>query len=229
MREIALDTETTGLSHAEGDRITEIGCIEIIDKKVTGNSYHVYLNPEREVSARSVEISGLTNEFLRKFNKFEEEYQSFLDFIKDSRLIIHNAPFDVGFLNAELSKVGANLIRSDNVVDTLKMAKEKFPGSPSTLDALCRRFSVDSTKRTKHGALIDAELLAEVYIHMSVELKQNELFKVKNDVTVEVLESPEFVIYKPREFSISQSEYEKHKEFVGNIKNSIWSKVVYDS
>ena len=140
MREISLDTETTGLSFTNGDRITEIGCVEIIDKKITGREFHLYINPERELSKQASEISGLTYAFLKDYRKFDEIADEFLDFIANARLVIHNAPFDVGFLNFELQLVGKNLIDPKNVVDTLVMAKEKFPGSPATLDALCRRF-----------------------------------------------------------------------------------------
>ncbi|MBQ8651211.1 MAG: DNA polymerase III subunit epsilon [Alphaproteobacteria bacterium] len=224
MREIALDTETTGLSYIEGDRIVEIGCVEIIDKKITGKSYHVYLNPGREMSSRAREITGLNDDFLKKQKPFEDECNGFLDFIQDSRLVIHNAPFDVGFLNFELSRIGLQTISMYRVLDTLAMAKEKFPGSPSTLDALCKRFSVEASKRTKHGALIDAELLAEVYLHMSVELKQNNIFGyIKNDDKI-LSESIRKEHYEPRHFDFDQNDYEAHLKFLEKIKDSLWTK-----
>ncbi|MDR2458840.1 MAG: DNA polymerase III subunit epsilon [Holosporales bacterium] len=221
MREVALDTETTGLSTADGDRITEIGCVEIIDKKITNNTYHVYINPEREVSREATNISGLTFDFLRQFRIFKDEYQSFLSFIADSRLVIHNAPFDIGFLNYELSLVGAGPINSDTVVDTLVMAKAKYPGSPATLDSLCRRFSVNNSMRLKHGALIDAELLAEVYISMSVELRQNALFASRKCSTPGDQPHRQYSIPN-RIFTVPESELAAHHESLKKITNPIW-------
>ncbi|MDR1609664.1 MAG: DNA polymerase III subunit epsilon [Holosporales bacterium] len=221
MREIALDTETTGLSTADGDRITEIGCVEIIDKKITNNTYHVYINPEREVSREATDISGLTFDFLKQFRTFKDEYQGFLDFISDSRLVIHNAPFDIGFLNYELSLVGANPIDPENVVDTLVMAKAKYPGSPATLDALCRKFSVNNSMRLKHGALIDAELLAEVYINMSVELRQNALFANRKCSTSGEQSRRAYSI-PDRVFTVPEDELAAHRESLKKITNPIW-------
>jgi DNA polymerase-3 subunit epsilon len=221
MREIALDTETTGLSTADGNRITEIGCVEIIDKNVTNNVYHVYINPEREVSREATNISGLTFDFLKQFNVFKDEYQGFLDFISDSRLVIHNAPFDIGFLNYELSLVGADPINPDSVVDTLSMAKTKYPGSPATLDALCRKFSVNNSMRLKHGALIDAELLAEVYISMSVELRQNALFaNCKRSTSGD--QSRRTHSIQDRVFTVPEDELIAHRESLKKITNPIW-------
>lgn len=228
MREISLDTETTGLSVTTGDRITEIGCVEIIDKEITGNTFHLYVNPEKEPSARSVEISGLTYDFLKQFKKFEEIADEFLDFISDSKLIIHNAQFDVGFLNFELSKSGRRTIDPTNVVDTLTMAKEKFPGSPATLDALCRRFSVDASSRTKHGALIDAELLAKVYIHLSVEILQKNIFGTdsdeEDDSGILFQENVDVEILDPRDFSPTTEEVSAHLKFLNKLKKPIWNK-----
>ncbi|MBQ9335530.1 MAG: DNA polymerase III subunit epsilon [Alphaproteobacteria bacterium] len=226
MREISLDTETTGLSFATGDRIVEIGCVEIIDKQITGQELHLYVNPERELSKQAAEISGLTYDFLKDYKKFEEISDEFLDFIADSRLVIHNAPFDVGFLNFELQRSGKKLIDSKNVIDTLAMAKEKFPGSPATLDALCRRFSVDASSRTKHGALIDADLLAKVYLHMSVEKLQKNLFgETFGDVaSVTEVTDVQVMVLEPRSFSPSNDELNAHLDFLKKLKNPIWSK-----
>ena len=228
MREISLDTETTGLSFATGDRIVEIGCIEIIDKQITGQELHLYVNPERELSKQAAEISGLTYDFLKDYKKFDEISDEFLDFIADSRLVIHNAPFDVGFLNFELQRCGKKLIDSRNVVDTLALAKEKFPGSPATLDALCRRFSVDASSRTKHGALIDADLLAKVYLHMSVEKLQKNLFgDASNDVaSVSEATDVQVTMLEPRVFSPSDDEINAHFDFLKKLKNPIWSKYI---
>ena len=226
MREISLDTETTGLSFATGDRIVEIGCVEIIDKQITGQELHLYVNPERELSKQAAEISGLTYDFLKDYEKFDEIADKFLDFIADSRLVIHNAPFDVGFLNFELQRSGKKLIDSTNVIDTLAMAKEKFPGSPSTLDALCRRFLVDASSRTKHGALIDADLLAKVYLHMSVEKLQKNLFEETSGDVASVTEMTDVqvVVLEPRSFSPSNDELNAHIDFLKKLQNPIWSK-----
>ena len=226
MREISLDTETTGLSFANGDRITEIGCVEIIDKKITGQEFHLYINPERELSAQASEISGLTYEFLKDYKKFDEIADEFLGFIKDSRLVIHNAPFDIGFLNFELQRAGRALIDPKNVVDTLVMAKEKYPGSPATLDALCRRFSVDASARTKHGALIDADLLAKVYLHMSVEMLQRNLFGEVIDNAEPIVEvaTQQVQIFEQRDFPLTTDEKNFHMAFLQKIKNPIWNK-----
>ncbi len=226
MREISLDTETTGLSFANGDRIVEIGCVEIVDKGITGRNLHLYVNPGRELSEQATEISGLTYDFLQSHKKFNEIADEFLDFIGDSRLVIHNAPFDIGFLNFELQLAGKYPLNSDNVVDTLVMAKEKFPGSPATLDALCRRFSVDSSARSKHGALIDAELLAKVYLHMSVAVVQKSILGEMSGIsTTEPKDTAilEHQVYEPRKFVPSKEELTAHANFLQKIKNPIWN------
>lgn len=225
MREISLDTETTGLSFANGDRIVEIGCIEIIDKEITGRNLHLYINPEQELSAQATEISGLTYDFLKNYKTFDEIADEFLDFIEDSRLVIHNAPFDMGFLNFELQLARKQELVHNKVIDTLVMAKEKFPGSPATLDALCRRFSVDSSARTKHGALIDAELLAKVYLHMSVEVIQKNIFgeMINKSIAPPENASIQAQIYTPRHFPASESELTEHATFLQKFKNPIWN------
>lgn len=227
MREIALDTETTGLYTKDNDRITEIGCVEIIDKKLTGNSFHVYVNPQRELSIASQEISGLSYEFLKRHQTFDNIVQDFLDFIGNDRLVIHNAPFDIGFLNFELNRMGKGRLNNE-VIDTLVMAKHRFPGSPSTLDALCRRFSVDKSKRVKHGALIDAELLAEVYIMMSVVVTQRDIFSSQSSDgesdNNEVFDEYDHSNYiSPRYFETNKVDYEQHLNFMKKIQDSIWS------
>ena len=218
MREIALDTETTGLSYANGDRIIEIGCVEIIDKHITGNTYHVYLNPEREISAESSKITGLTFDMLKKYKLFKDEYENFLEFIKNDRLIIHNAPFDIGFLNNELRLVNAKELQMTRVIDTLVMAKRKYPGSPATLDALCKKFEIDNSIRSKHGALIDAELLAHVYNVMSVEKIQKNLFS--NNISTKNTNINKDVILVSA--TISPEELDIHKKFASNLKNNLW-------
>lgn len=166
MREIVLDTETTGFEPSEGHRMVEIGAIELFNHLPTGRTYHQYLNPERSVPKEAFAVHGLGDDFLRDKPLFKNTAQSFLDFIGDSQLVIHNAAFDMKFLNAELKTAGFPLLPYGRATDTLMMARSKFPGSPATLDALCRRFGVDNSAREKHGALLDSELLAEVYLEL---------------------------------------------------------------
>ncbi len=167
IREIVLDTETTGMDPADGDRLVEIGCVELVNHLPTGRTFHVYINPEREVPAEAIAVHGLTNAFLADKPTFGEVVGDFMDFIaNDSTLVIHNASFDMKFLNAELKKFGFPSIEWKRVIDTLDMARRKFPGSPANLDALCRRFGIDNSNRTLHGALLDSELLAEVYLEL---------------------------------------------------------------
>ena len=166
MKEIVLDTETTGLSVKDGHRIVEIGCIELEDLIPTKNIFHCYLNPERKVSEKAFEVHGYSDEFLSDKKKFKEIANDFLDFIGDKKIIIHNAEFDIGHLNNELSLAGKDKINNSNVVDTLELARNKFPGSGISLDALCKRFRIDNSRRKKHTALIDCELLSKVYINL---------------------------------------------------------------
>jgi DNA polymerase-3 subunit epsilon len=167
MREIVLDTETTGMDPVDGDRLVEIGCLELVNHLPTGRTYHQYINPERDMPAEAVAVHGLTSAFLSDKPTFGEIVGDFLDFIgDDSTLVIHNAAFDMKFLNAELKQFGFPSIEWKRVIDTLDMARRKFPGSPANLDALCRRFNIDNSNRTLHGALLDSELLAEVYMEL---------------------------------------------------------------
>ena len=166
MREIVLDTETTGFDPGQGDRIVEIGAVELINHVATGNTYHQYINPERSMPQGAFEVHGLGDDFLKDFPVFKQVGQAFLDFIGTDRLVIHNAEFDMKFLNAELEWTGLPRIPHDRALDTLAIARSKFPGSPASLDALCRRFGIDNSSRTKHGALLDSEILAEVYLEL---------------------------------------------------------------
>lgn len=166
MREIVLDTETTGFDPAQGDRIVEIGAVELVNHVPTGATYHQYVNPERAMPADAQAVHGLGDDFLRDFPVFKQVGQAFLDFIGDSPLVIHNAAFDMRFLSAELEWMGLPPLPMDRAVDTLAIAKGKFPGSPASLDALCRRFGIDTSRRTLHGALLDSEILAEVYLEL---------------------------------------------------------------
>ena len=169
MRQIVLDTETTGLSAEGGDRIIELGCVELFARKLTGKNLHFYFNPERDSHEDALKVHGISNEFLRDKPKFAQLSDEILDYLSDAELIIHNAAFDVGFLNKELERVGKKPLKAyvSNVIDTLAMAKEMFPGKRNSLDSLCDRLEVDNSGRTLHGALLDAELLADVYINMT--------------------------------------------------------------
>ncbi len=167
MREIVLDTETTGLDPKTGDRLVEIGCVELVNQFPTGRSFHVYINPERTMPREAFEVHGLSDAFLADKPRFDDVADGFIDFIGDGRLVIHNAQFDMGFINYELKRSGRVGIGPERVIDTLAIARRKHPGSPASLDALCARYGIDTSKRVKHGALLDAELLAEVYIELN--------------------------------------------------------------
>ncbi len=169
MRQIVLDTETTGLEPEQGHRIIEIGCVELIDRRPSGNNFHVYLQPDREIDAAAVEVHGITNDFLADKPRFPDVAEDLIAYLKDAELVIHNAPFDVGFLDAELARVEGFGLTSAycTVLDTLLMARKKHPGQRNSLDALCGRYEVDNSRRDKHGALLDAEILADVYLRMT--------------------------------------------------------------
>jgi DNA polymerase-3 subunit epsilon len=228
MREIVLDTETTGLEHEQGHRIIEIGAVELNDHIPTGRHYHVYINPERDIDARASEVHGMTYEMLKDKPVFADIVDEFLAFIADATLVIHNADFDMGFINAELSRLGQQTIGNDVVIDTLLMARQKFPGGQASLDALCRRFSIDNSNRDLHGALIDADLLAAVYIEL-IGGKQPDLMMAESEDKptpsgqVKIMSSPSEP-KPPREFSISPEELLEHQEFMKTIDNSIWAK-----
>jgi DNA polymerase III subunit epsilon len=166
LREIVLDTETTGTDHAKGDRVIEIGCVELLNHIPTGKSYHVYINPECPVSPGAFAVHGLSDEFLKDKPVFAAVADEFAEFVRDARLVIHNAAFDIGFLNAEFARTGHTRFNLPDAVDTLSMARRKHPGAANNLDALCTRYGIDNSRRTKHGALLDAEILAEVYIEL---------------------------------------------------------------
>ena len=166
MREIVLDTETTGFEPAEGDRIVEIGAVELMNHMPTGRTYHQYINPQRSMPAEAFAVHGLGDDFLRDKPLFRDIAQEFVDFVGDAKLVIHNAKFDMKFLNAELGWVNRPPLPMDRAIDTVEMARRKFPGSPASLDALCRRFGIDNSSRTLHGALLDSEILAEVYLEL---------------------------------------------------------------
>jgi len=212
MKEVVLDTETTGISIKEGHRIVEIGCIELDNLIPTKNRFHCYLNPERKVSEKALEVHGYTDEFLSKQKKFSDVGEQFLTFIKDKRLIIHNAEFDLGHLNNELSIFGKNKI-SNEIVDTLILARDKFPGSPVSLDALCKRYRIDNSIRTQHTALIDCDLLAKVYINL-IDQKEPTLNFQNMDTDSDQNNSK--VSYFKKVIKPSEDEILKHNEYLKN-------------
>ena len=213
MKEIILDTETTGISVKEGHRIVEIGCIELDNLIPTKNNFHYYLNPERKVSEQAYKIHGYSDEFLSKQKKFRDISEDFLNFIKDKRLIIHNAEFDIEHLNNELSKIGNSKITNE-VVDTLSLARDKFPGSSVNLDALCKRYNIDNSKRTHHTALIDCDLLSKVYINL-IDQKEP-TFNLDNIKDENLGVQNKSVLYFKRIIKPSVKETEKHKEYLKN-------------
>ena len=213
MREVVLDTETTGISVREGHRIVEIGCIELENLIPTKNRFHCYLNPERKVSEKALEVHGYTDEYLAKQIKFSEIGDKFLEFIKDKRLIIHNAEFDLGHLNNELSIFGKKKITNE-VIDTLTLARDKFPGSPVSLDALCKRYRIDNSNRTQHTALIDCNLLAKVYINL-IDQKEPTLNFQNQDTDTKDKNNTK-VSYFKKVIKPSQKETLNHKEYLKN-------------
>ena len=213
MKEVILDTETTGLSAKDGHRIVEIGCIELEDLVQTKNRFHCYLNPERKVSEKALEVHGYTDEFLSKQKKFSDVVDDFLNFIKNKTLVIHNAEFDLSHLNNELALLGKKKINNENVVDTLTLARDKFPGSPTSLDALCKRYRVDNSKRTQHTALIDCDLLSKVYINL-LDQKEPTLNFQSQDNTKVQKNSKEINLYYKKIIKPTNEEIKLHKDYL---------------
>ena len=211
MKEIVLDTETTGLSTKDGHRIVEIGCLELDNLVPTKKTFHCYLNPERKVSEKALEVHGYTDEFLSNKKKFYEVVEEFLLFIKDKRLVIHNAEFDLSHLNNELSLVGKEVIKNE-IVDTLILARDKFPGSSISLDSLCKRFRIDNSKRTKHTALIDCDLLSKVYINLIDQREPTLDFQKKDNSLSDTNNSK--VSYFKKIIKPSIEEIERHKVYL---------------
>lgn len=228
MREIILDTETTGLDPSSGHRIIEIGCVEIFKKIKTGKIFHFYLNPERDVPLDAFKIHGISTEFLKDKPKFKDIYKDFLNFIEDSTLVIHNAPFDMKFINYELSIVNSEKLKHQ-IVDTLLLARRKYPGSPASLDSLCKRFEISLANRTKHGALLDSELLYEVYINL-LGIAQSELTFTSEPKSVEaekiIVEAIKTI--EKRNFDLTDQEKALHKKMLEKIPNNLWSKLDFN-
>ena len=213
MKEIVLDTETTGISIKDGHRIVEIGCIELDNLIPTGNKFHCYLNPERKVSQKAFEVHGYSDEFLSQHKKFHEICEQFLDFIEGKKLIIHNAEFDLAHINNELSKIGKKNILNE-IIDTLILARDKFPGSQISLDALCKRYKIDNSKRVNHTALIDCDLLSKVYINL-IDQREPTFDLTNHNYEKDDYNNTNFNYYK-KVINPSEDELIKHKEYLKN-------------
>tara|TARA_B110000046_G_scaffold28113_1_gene28975 strand:+ start:149 stop:817 length:669 start_codon:yes stop_codon:yes gene_type:complete len=213
VKEVVLDTETTGLSVREGHRIVEIGCIELDNLIPTKNKFHCYLNPERKVSEKALEVHGYTDEFLSTQKKFSDVVEDFLNFIENKKLVIHNAEFDLSHLNNELALLGKERLDNKNVVDTLALARDKFPGSPTSLDALCKRYRVDNSKRTQHTALIDCDLLAKVYINLLGQKEPTLNFKNEDNEKI-IIDSNNINQYYKKIIKPTEKEAKLHKEYL---------------
>ncbi len=224
-RHIILDTETTGLSPKEGHRLVEIGCLETINRIPTGKTFHVYINPNRDMPQGAFNVHGLSSEFLEKHPPFESVVEDFLSFLSDTPLVIHNVPFDMKFINHELQLLGYPAIPNSRTICTLQMARKKFPGSPASLDALCKRFKVDNSGRQKHGALIDAELLAKVYMELTGGRQTSLSFNTTPDVSETQIQKAQSRNTRPsRNFQPKEEELTKHRQLLKDIKTPIWSK-----
>jgi len=232
-RQIVLDTETTGLEHRQGHRIIEIGCVELINRKLTGNNYHIYLNPEREIDQGAIEVHGITNEFLADKPLFADIYQGMVEYLKGSELIIHNAAFDVGFLDAELEKTSEPTPRINDICgvhDTLIQARKMFPGQRNDLDSLCRRYEINNSHRELHGALLDAEILADVYLAMtggqtllSLDMgnaSSNDSKKLKHVINFDELSLP---VVQP-----TDQELQNHQEWVERLNEKVDGQCVWE-
>lgn len=225
VREIVFDTETTGFDYAKGDRLVEIGAVELVNHLPTGRTYHQYINPEREVPEDAVKVHGLTYEYLKDFPTFDKVADQWLEFIGDAKLVAHNASFDMNFVNYELKQLSKPEMSWDNCIDTLEIARNMFPGARCSLDALCRRFEIDNSARTFHGALLDAELLSEVYLELlggkepSLLLDANKEVK-KADAVADTVKN----FREPRVFVVEENLEETHRQFLEkNVKNPIWN------
>jgi DNA polymerase-3 subunit epsilon len=232
LREIVFDTETTGMDPFEGDRIVEIGALELINHLPTGKTIQLYINPEREVPSEAIAVHGITNEFLADKPVFSQVYTDFLDFIgNDTTLVAHNAEFDMKFLNWELEQVGHKPIPKTRVVDSLVIARQKFPGSPANLDALCRRFGIDNSGRSYHGALLDSELLAEVYLELlggrqrGLDIMGDRKAAKNGNAMGGIISTKERPYREPRPHAPTAEELLAHKEFLNELTDPLWKTV----
>ncbi|WP_374301765.1 DNA polymerase III subunit epsilon [Ferrovibrio sp.] len=227
MREVVLDTETTGFNPQDGDRVVEIGCIELVNHVPTGRHYHVYINPERSMPEEAFKVHGISDEFLKDKPLFADIARQFCDFVGEDPLVIHNAAFDIGFLNAELARLeGFPHIAMERAIDTVKIARAKFPGAQASLDALCKRFNIDNSARTKHGALLDAELLAEVYLEL-IGGRQQGLGLAGMDASGQAMATTPMQrgpARPPRPHAASEEELAAHAAFVAKLKDPLWLK-----
>lgn len=226
-REIVLDTETTGLSPAEGDRIVEIGCVELFNHIPTGKNFHVYLNPQRSMPDGAFRVHGLSEEFLSDKPLFQTEADKFLEFIGDGTLVIHNAPFDMGFLNAELKKIGKPVLTNE-VIDTVQVARKAHPGARVSLDALCKHYGIDNTKRTLHGALLDSEILAEVYLELiggrQVGLALSASEQNEGDQAENISNTPRAPRPEPLPSRLSEDEKRAHTALIETMgEDALWN------
>jgi DNA polymerase-3 subunit epsilon len=226
MREIVFDTETTGLDPYQGDRLVEIGCVELLNGFPTGNSFHYYLNPQREVPDAAFQVHGLSTEFLRDKPLFADVCEEFLAFVGDAPLVAHNAMFDLGFINAELERCKKALVQRERLVDTLMLARRRFPGGQNNLDALCARYAIDTSRRTKHGALLDAELLAEVYVELTGK-RQARLSLIDASVSITAQGTTVAVVRVrsvPLAPRVTDADLEEHRAFVATLgEKAIWN------
>ena len=228
MREIVFDTETTGLDPKKGDRMVEIGCVEMVNRVPTGATFHAYYNPERDMPAEAEAVHGLSAQFLSDKPLFSAGAQELLDFIGDSPLVAHNAGFDFGFLNAELGLCGRDSVCTSRMVDTVLLARRKFPGAKVSLDALCTRFGVDRSHRIKHGALLDAELLAQVYVELTggrqIGLELASIDEPSPDTAIVVTRRPAREVRPPRPHRASEQELARHRAFLEKITAPLWTR-----
>lgn len=223
MREIVFDTETTGLSFSSGDRLVEIGCVELLNRIETGRTYHAYFHPERPMNAEAQAIHGLSDAFLADKPLFAAKAEELIEFIGDSPLIAHNAGFDFGFLNGELGRCGRISVALERMIDTLTIARSRFPGAKHTLDALCSRFGIDRSHRVLHGALLDAQLLAQVYVELTGGRQIGLSLASEQPAAAETVVIAVPVIARPpRHFTPSPDEIERHRAFVAGLANPLW-------
>jgi DNA polymerase III subunit epsilon len=226
MREIVLDTETTGFEPSEGHRLVEIGCVEIFDRYPTGNIFHAYVNPERDMPAGAFNVHGLSAEFLKDKPLFSNVYDGFIEFLGDANIVIHNAAFDMKFLNSEFTKLGKPVLASSRIIDTLLLARRKHPGVSNTLDALCDRYNIDRSKRVKHGALLDSEMLAEVYSELLGGKQSKMDLNASGFSKADELKpaAKRMVAIDPL---INDDERAKHAEFIATLgENAVWNKYI---